>query len=303
MIYEFSLQDQKQGQTPKSRIPGHSPSDPGADRKITASLPRYGNHPLIDNQGYSGYKALAVLGSSNTGFCALRMSNRQIAFETRELLYVPGIALTMGDDLALTLAGNRELLDFLRQEWVRDNLTSVQVQFLWDGNPGFDYKGDQMVKMYPSTLVILLRRLCWVLGLARGYWNEDWEFDFRPRGNLSAIARILNECRKLKRLELWAENEAFFEIWDDPVGDMVALAPLARKGVEVVLMTQDGISAHLGHWRAFERMKGGWGVCAWLRLKVFGRGMRWGKPITVYARDVAHGGDCMKYSVLTNSGD
>lgn len=303
MIYKFSLQNQKQGQTPKSRIPGHSLNDPGADRKITASLPRYGNHPFIDNQGYSGYKNLGIIGSPNMGFCALRMSNRQIAFETEELLYIPGIALTMGDDLAITLAGNRDMLDFLRQDWVRDNLTSVQIQFLWDGNPGFAYKGDQLVKMYPSTTIILLRRLCWALGLARGHWKEDWEFDFRPRGNLSAIAGILNECQKLNKFELWAESEAFFELWDRPVGDMMALGPLAKKGVEVVLMTQDGISSHLGHWRAFERMKSRWGVWAWFRLKVIGRGLRWGKPTTVYARDEAHGGDCMKYCVLTSGGN
>jgi hypothetical protein len=304
LIYHFSLEDHKRDRTSAllsagltlGKIPGmRSEEEKYTPRKITGCNTR--SEPIIINNDCSNNKLATIVSSPCRGFSALRMANQKISVETASLLYIPGIALTLSDDLAMKMCSDRKMLDFMNFEWVKNNLVTIQIQFLWE-NPSFPYRGDQLVKMYPSTTVILLRKLFYALGLAKGHWKEDWEFDFRPRNNLSCLAKVLDQCPKLKRVELEAHDENLFRLWANPVGDMIALEPLVRKGVEVQLMTGDGISSHLGHWRAFENMKSNWGIWAWLHLKLFSQGLRWKLERTEYTRIEANGGDGMKYSVL-----
>jgi hypothetical protein len=300
MIYKFSLLSQKVDRTPAYPVNIRSPK-PGAERQIRAGLSCHGTEPFVDYYSTHGYKHISSFGNPRSGFCALRMANKQILEETTTLLHIPEITLTLNDDLAMKLCSDKKILYFIRQEWVMYNLTTVQLQFLWDGNPAFPYRGDQTIKMYPSVSVILLRRLCYALNLAKGYLQNNWELDFRPRYDLRPMAKVFTKCPNLKRVQLWSNSDAFFEVWNSPIGDMVSLAPLVRKGVIVELLTPDGVSSHLGQTRAFQKMREGWGIWAWLRLKVFRRGLRWEMVKTVYDRDDGYGGDCVRYFRLRTS--
>jgi hypothetical protein len=211
-----------------------------------------------------------------------------LAFETASLIQIPGIVLNaVWDDLSMKLCNEPRLLEWLSQKWVRENLVSVNLHFAFSGDNAFPYRGEQLIKRYPSTSVILLRKAMWALGLAKGYWMYDWEFAFVPRQTLSPICKALEKCSKLEKLELVTDHQAFFDIWRDPLGDLIAMRPLVQRGVEVQIGTQN-----CGQWRRFwemkDRMMSKWGW-AWVRWCLFGGGMRWKLVKSEFAHEPGRG--------------
>jgi hypothetical protein len=187
----------------------------------------------------------------------------------------------------MKLCNEPQLLEWLRQKWVRENLVSVNLHFAFSGDNSYPYRGEQMIKRYPSASVILVRRLCWALGLAKGYWMYDWEFAFVPRHTLSPLCKALEKCPKLEKLELVTDYEAFFDIWKDPLGDLIAMRPLVERGVEVQIGTQN-CGQWWGFWEMKERMMSKWGW-GWMRWWLFAGGMRWRLVKSEFAHEPGRG--------------
>lgn len=193
---------------------------------------------------YSPYEHLTLSG--------LRATNKQLYHETLEFATYPKLSLQIVDTLELKNWFSPEVQALTGDSFARENIVTVQLHLALNGK--YLYQNDPLRIREPKETNASRRPT-----LFSKFWtnlvvkpenviNPQQPFSLKP------FVELFDACPNLTFVTIISDYTYFFDIWEDPRGDVEAFESLIKRGVKVELHQGDTRNGWLAASLSFSRL-------------------------------------------------
>jgi hypothetical protein len=188
----------------------------------------------------------------NLTLFGLRATNRQLHQETHEFITYPNLCLRLVDTMSFKNWSSPEVQTLIGDSFARENIVAVQFHFAFNGK--CLYRSKSRVKVdadqqdhVPFTIVKTTLKSLFSLF---GKHNTAQKMPFSLKGFLE----YMESCPRLSLVTIINDHTDFYDLWEDPVGDLEAFEPLLKRGVHIEIQQYPSCSPKMEVYKKFEQM-------------------------------------------------